>query len=150
MTIEPTVIRADLEHLLILAPLFDAYRVFYEQASDLPGAQEYLQRRLSNLESTIFLALDGQRGLGFCQLYPSFTSLSMRRIWILYDLFVIADARRQGVGRALMERAREFGQASGADRLELSTARDNRPAQALYESLGYVRDEEFYFYELSL
>ena len=49
-----------------------------------------------------------------------------------------------------MERARQFGRASGAQRLELSTAEDNRPAQALYESLGYVRDEEFYFYELEL
>ena len=150
MTAEPTIIRADLEHLPIVAPLFDAYRVFYEQAPDLPGALEYLRQRLSNEESVIFLALDGERGLGFCQLYPSFTSVRMRRIWILYDLFVIPDARRQGIGRALMDRAREFGQASGAHRLELSTARGNRPAQALYESLGYVRDEEFYFYELSL
>ena len=150
MTAKPTIIRADLEHLQILAPLFDAYRVFYEQASDLAGAQEYLQQRLSNLDSVIFLALDGRRGLGFCQLYPSFTSVRMRRIWILYDLFVIRDARRQGIGRALMERVRKFGQASGAQRLELATARDNWPAQALYESLGYVRDEEFYFYELLL
>ena len=108
MTAKPTIIRADLEHLQILAPLFDAYRVFYEQASDLAGAREYLQQRLSNLDSVIFLALDGRRGLGFCQLYPSFTSVRMRRIWILYDLFVIREARRQGIGRALMERVRKL------------------------------------------
>lgn len=145
-----TIIRADLEHLEILAPLFDAYRVFYEQASDLRGAREYLWQRLSNLDSVIFLALDGGRGLGLCQLYPSFTSVRMERIWILYDLYVIPEARRQSIGRALMERAAEFGRASGALRLELSTARDNRPAQKLYEALGYVRDEAFYFYELEL
>ena len=147
---QSTIIRADLEHLAILAPLFDAYRIFYERESDLPGARDYLRRRLSNLESVVFLALDGNDGLGFCQLYPSFTSLGMRRIWILYDLYVIPKARRSGVGRALMERAHEFGRASGAQRVELSTAKDNRPAQGLYESLGYERDEEFYFYELML
>ena len=147
---QTTIIRADLEHLEVLAPLFDAYRVFYERDSDLPGAAGYLRRRLSHLDSAIFLALDGDLGLGFCQLYPSFSSLGMRRIWILYDLYVVPEARRQGIGRALMERARQFGQAGGASRLELSTAKDNTGAQALYESLGYVRDEEFYFYELAL
>jgi ribosomal protein S18 acetylase RimI-like enzyme len=147
---QTTILRADLEHLKILTPLFDAYRVFYEQRSDLAAASSYLRQRLSNLDSVVFLAMDGGRGLGFCQLYPSFGSLSMSRIWILYDLYVIPEARRQGVGRALMERAREFGLASGASHLELSTAKDNHQAQALYESLGYVRDEEFYFYELAL
>lgn len=150
MTPQTTIIRADLEHLEILAPLFDAYRVFYERPSDLAGASDYLQKRLSVLDSVIFLALADGRGLGFCQLYPSFGSLSMSRIWILYDLYVAPEARRLGIGRALMERAREFGVASGASRLELSTAKDNWPAQALYESLGYARDEAFYFYELAL
>lgn len=145
-----TIIRADLEHLEVLVPLFDAYRVFYEREPDRPGAADYLHRRLSSLDSVIFLALDGDHGLGFCQLYPSFASLGMRRIWILYDLYVAPEARRQGIGRALMERAREFGQASGASRLELTTAKDNLGAQALYESLGYVRDEAFYYYELTL
>jgi len=149
-TQQPTIIRADLEHLELLTPLFDAYRIFYKQPSDLAAADSYLRQRLADLDSVIFLAMDGERGLGFCQLYPSFGSLSMRRLWILYDLYVVPEARRQGVGRALLERARDFGQASGASHMELSTAKNNYPAQRLYESLGYVRDEEFYFYELTL
>jgi ribosomal protein S18 acetylase RimI-like enzyme len=149
-TQQATIIRADLEHLNILTPLFDAYRVFYKQSSDLTAAESYLQQRLAHLDSVIFLAVVGERGLGFCQLYPSFGSLSMRRLWILYDLYVVPEARRQGIGRALLDRAREFGRASGASRLELSTAKDNYPAQKLYESLGYVRDEEFFYYELTL
>ena len=149
-TQQATIIRADLEHLNILTPLFDAYRVFYKQSSDLTAAESYLQQRLAHLDSVIFLAVVGERGLGFCQLYPSFGSLSMRRLWILYDLYVVPEARRQGIGRALLERAGEFGLASGASRLELSTAKDNYPAQKLYESLGYVRDEEFFYYELTL
>jgi ribosomal protein S18 acetylase RimI-like enzyme len=149
-----SIVRAEHQHLDLLVPLFDAYRVFYEQPADPEAARQYLAARLSNLESVIFLAIeespDGTNGLGFCQLYPSFTSVNMARIWILYDLFVLPEARQRGVGRALMERARHFAQATGASRLELSTAKDNRPAQALYESLGYERDQAFYFYELKL
>ena len=152
--VDISIVRAEHQHLDLLVPLFDTYRVFYEQPSDLEAARHYLTARLSNLESVIFLALreshDGSSGLGFCQLYPSFTSVRMTRIWILYDLFVSPAARQRGLGRALMERARHFAQATGASRLELSTARDNRPAQALYESLGYERDDEFYHYELRL
>jgi ribosomal protein S18 acetylase RimI-like enzyme len=134
----------------ILVPLFDAYRVFYEQPSDPAAAQNYLQKRLTNQDSVMFLARNEDQALGFTHLYPSFTSIRMRRLWILYDLYVIPEARRQGIGRALLERARHFAQDSGAHRLELSTAKDNLPAQALYESLGYVRDQDFYFYELVL
>lgn len=146
------IIRAGREHVPLLVPLFDAYRVFYERPSDPSGARRYLVERMEKLESVIFLALDegGEEGLGFTQLYPSFTSLRMQRLWILYDLFVSSQVRRQGIGRALMERAKEFAIETGATRIELSTAMDNLPAQALYESLGYDKDDAFYFYELSL
>lgn len=143
-------IRADLEHLDRLAPLFDAYRVFYEQPSDPAAARAYLWERLRNLESVIFLALERDQALGFTQLYPSFSSVSLEPVWIVYDLYVVPQARRQGVGRALMERARTFARESGAKALLLETAVDNLAAQALYESLGYVRDTGFYHYELPL
>jgi ribosomal protein S18 acetylase RimI-like enzyme len=145
-----SIVRAGHKHLDILAPLFNAYRIFYEQEDDLEACRVYLWERLSNLESVVFLALEGEQGLGFTQLYPSFTSVRLKRLWILYDLFVIPEVRRQGTGRALMDRAKEFAQATGAARLELSTAIDNRPAQALYESLGFIRDEEFFQYALIL
>jgi ribosomal protein S18 acetylase RimI-like enzyme len=143
-------IRADLEHLDRLTPLFDAYRVFYEQPSDLAAARAYLWDRLRNLESVIFLALDRNQALGFTQLYPSYSSVSLERVWILYDLYVVPEARQRGIGRALMERARAFARESGAKALLLETAVDNLAAQALYESLGYVRDTGFYHYELPL
>ena len=144
------IVRAGEEHLDDLARLFDAYRQFYEQPPDLPGAWTFLNERLANDDSVIFLALRDGVGVGFTQLYPSFTSVRMGPLWILYDLFVTPGARRQGIGRALLEHARRFGLESGAVRLELSTAIDNEPAQALYESLGWVRDTEFYSYELAL
>ncbi len=146
------IIKANLEHLDLVAPLFDAYRVFYKQPPDLAGARAYIRARLENEESIIYLAVaeegDGLAGLGFTQLYPSFSSISLKRLWILYDLFVATRSRRQGVAKALMERARQLARATGAGEIMLDTAKDNTPAQALYEALGYERDEEFYTYYL--
>ena len=88
--------------------------------------------------------------LGFTQLYPSFSSVSTKRLWILNDLFVSDEARRFGVARALMEKARIFAIETDAKGLILETALDNEPAQALYESLGYTRDDEYYRYLLNV
>jgi ribosomal protein S18 acetylase RimI-like enzyme len=133
-----------------IAPLFDGYRQFYRQVSDLPLALAFIRERLSLNESVIFLAEDEQgRPLGFTQLYPSFTSVGADRLWILNDLFVIPAVRRRGVGQALLNAAKAHAIETGAKRLVLSTAHDN-PAQKLYESLGYVRDREFHHYALAV
>jgi ribosomal protein S18 acetylase RimI-like enzyme len=145
-----TVIRADLEHLELVAPLFDAYRQFYQQPPDLAKARQYLLDRLTRNESVIFLAVEGQAGLGFTQLYPSFSSLALKRLWILYDLFVAPTARRRGIAKALLERARQFAVETGATGLMLETAVNNLSAQSLYEQLGWQRDPGFYVYYLHL
>ena len=98
----------------------------------------------------IFVAQEQQgQGIGFTQLYPSFSSSSAQRIWILNDLFVTPAVRGNGVARQLLDTARNHAIATGAKRLALSTARDN-PAQKLYESVGYERDNVFYHYSLAL
>ena len=144
--------QATTDDLSMLAPLFDAYRQFYREPPDLQLARRFLVQRLRQGESVIFLALDddGSRGLGFVQLYPSFSSIAAMPTWILHDLYVDRVARRQGVARALMEAARRLATESGADGLSLSTATDNLSAQALYEGLGYERDREFIHYFLSM
>ena len=112
------VIQAANEHLEALATLFDGYRQFYEQAPDLDGARAFLAGRLERGESVLFLALLDQNGqeipAGLAQLYPSFSSASMRRLWILNDLFVAPEARKHGVGRALLQAAREHAESTGA------------------------------------
>ncbi len=133
-----------------LAPLFDAYRRFYEQPGDVALASAYLHARMERGESTILVAeADGQL-LGFCQLYPTWCSVAAARIFVLYDLFVDAGVRRGGIGRALMLAAQDFGRAAGAARLDLTTAHSNTRAQALYESLGWQRDDVYRTYTLSL
>jgi GNAT superfamily N-acetyltransferase len=135
-------IRAGLEHLDVLASLFDAYRQFYGQGPDLLGAKAFLEARLGGGESVVLLAVPDDApgtGVGFVQLYPSYSSVSMRPIWILNDLFVAPPARRAGVGRSLLEAAGEVARSSGAARIRLSTATDNEAAQALYAATGYRR-----------
>lgn len=144
--------RATLDDLDAVAPLFDGYRVFYERDSDPALARAFIEERLRRGESVIFIARDdaNHAALGFTQLYPMFSSVSARRIWVLNDLFVAPTARQRGVARALMDRARGFAKETGALRLILETAEDNRAAQALYESLGYVCESGERHYALEL
>jgi GNAT superfamily N-acetyltransferase len=130
-----------------IALLFDAYRQFYEQPADLALATRFIRARMENDESVILLASnEAGRALGFCQLYPSFCSVEAAPIYTLYDLFVSLDARRTGTGRALLLAAERHAAANGKVRMDLTTARTNRAAQSVYESLGWVRDEVFLSY----
>lgn len=140
--------QASLEDLETLVPLFDGYRIFYGQPSDPDRARAFLQERLALRESVIFVAGDpgpGHAALGFTQLYPGFSSVMARRLWILNDLFVKEDARGAGVGRALLEAARMHARRTGACRVTLSTAADNLGAQALYEAFGYKLDTDRFY-----
>ena len=136
----------------VVAPLFDAYRQFYEQPADRALARAFIAERLERGDSVIFLAERDGRVVGFTQLYPLFSSTVARprRLWLLNDLFVAPEARGGGIGRALMARARRLAEETGACGLELATARTNTVAQRLYESLGYRRDDQFLRYELGL
>ena len=145
------IVKATIGQLDIISPLFDAYRVFYGQESDLNVAREFIESRLNNNESVIFLALDDEgNGLGFTQLYPSFSSVSAAKTWVLNDLFVSDTARRQGVARKLMDAAKEMGLKDDVKGLALETAESNGNAQKLYESLGYEKESGTYHYFLQL
>jgi ribosomal protein S18 acetylase RimI-like enzyme len=143
--------RAQVGDLDQVALLFDLYRQFYQQPPDLPLARKFISDRMANNQSTIFVAAPETGDLvGFTQLYPTFCSVSAAPIQILYDLYVIKASRRHGVAQALMAAACEHARQAGAVRLELATARTNVGAQALYESLGWVRDKEFHRYSLGV
>ncbi len=144
------VLQADIQQLEDLAQLFDQYRQFYNCASGYEAAKQFLRERFEQGNSILFLAkLDGH-SVGFTQLYPSFSSISMQPIWILNDLFVDPHYRGKGVAKLLMSTAENFTRNTGAIRITLATQMTNRVAQSLYESRGYVRDTEFYPYALEL
>ncbi|MFD3163213.1 GNAT family N-acetyltransferase [Herpetosiphon sp. NSE202] len=144
------IIQAGLDELERLVPLFDGYRQFYRQASDCAAARVFLHDRLSKSESIIFLAQTPEAGLGFCQLYPSFSSVSMRRIWILNDLFVAEHARGQGVASGLLNAARDWAISTKSKGLVLETEVTNVQAQRLYEQHGWQKTVDEYFYSLSV
>ncbi|MDO4262628.1 MAG: GNAT family N-acetyltransferase [Deinococcus sp.] len=130
---------ATLDDLDTLSELFDEYRVWYGQPSDPGGARTFLQERLLLGESVILLALLDDRPAGFTQLYRSFSSVRMRRLWILNDLFVRADVRGQRVAVALLDAARDLAVQGGARGVILETAGDNLAAQRLYDRYGFQR-----------
>lgn len=130
-----------------IAPLFDAYRQFYEQAPDLAGARAFIAQRLEREESVVLLAQDAsEAAIGFCQLYPTFCSVEAAPIYTLYDLFVAPPARKTGTGRSLLMAAEATARAHGKVRMDLTTAHTNTTAQALYESLGWTLDTVFRAY----
>lgn len=133
-----------------LVPLFDGYRQFYRQPSELDRIRKFLLERFEHNQSVIFVALVDGRPVGFTQLYPSFSSGALARIYILNDLFVDPQARHAGVGRALVKAAADYARRVGALRLILSTELTNTAAQALYEKLGWQRNTRFCSYQLTL
>lgn len=139
--------QATLADIPAVAELFDLYRQFYEQRPDLSRAQRFISDRMTRRESVILVAESEQAGLlGFCQLYPTFCSVEAQPIYALYDLFVLPTARKAGAGRLLLQAAQAQAAAEGKARMDLTTARTNLPAQSLYESVGWVRDDVFLAY----
>lgn len=142
--------RARLSDLEGLVELFNGYRMFYHQMTDKLGARQFLEDRLSHDESVIFVATQDDEYVGFTQLYPSFSSVYMERIWKLNDLYVTSGARNRGAGQMLLEAAKKHAEQTNAKSLILETDSDNMQAQALYERNGYKKDDSVYHYTLKL
>lgn len=142
--------RAGLNHLDVVAHLFDLYRMFYGQSSDPSLARAFIRARMERDESVVLLAWRDEQPVGFVQLYPAFSSVSAARTWILNDLLVVPEARRLGVARALLSAAADFARDDGALRLELETDHDNHGAQALYRDMGWTLYDGTLRYRLPL
>jgi ribosomal protein S18 acetylase RimI-like enzyme len=135
-----------------LAGLFDAYRVFYRAESAPLQTEAFVHGLITHGKTHFFLAreAEGLPVLGFVHLMPSISTVAMRPIWLLEDLYVAPAGRSKGVATALMAHAESFARKTGAERLTLATARDNRTAQALYKQMGYVKEEHFWYYHRML
>ena len=130
-----------------LAILFDQYRVFYQKASDIASAQEFLSERMTAKESVIFISLSDEKVMtGFTQLYPIFSSTRMKRLWLLNDLFVDPNYRGKGISVALIDKAKELARQTGACGLTLETAKTNKIGNSLYPKVGFGLDEDHNYY----
>jgi GNAT superfamily N-acetyltransferase len=143
----PTTVRqavpADLDEV---ANLFDQYRRFQGQPADLPACRAFLHARFDHGDSVLFLASRGGRGVGLAQLYPSYSSTALARVFILNDLFVAAAERRGGVASALLAAVESYAWSFGACRVSLNVAQSNLSAQALYRARGWVQDDAFFMF----
>ena len=145
------IIEAESKHIEQVGELFDLYRKFYKYESSVIKSTNYIKDRITNKESVIFIAInDAYEAIGFVQLYETFGSLDLGKIIILYDLYVKEDHRKNNIGRQLMIRSHEHAKKINAKRIQLSTATDNFIGQSLYESLGYVKDIDFYTYDFEI
>jgi GNAT superfamily N-acetyltransferase len=141
--------KATVEDADVVAKMFDAYRMFYQQPSDLQEANKFITERLQLNESAILIAFIGDNAIGFAQLYPIFSSISMQRTWLLNDLYIDPFARGKGVASALLNAAKDFGRSTNSKWLMLQTGATNAAAQALYEKNGWQKETDI-FYSIGL
>ena len=140
---------SELDDLESIAFLFDLYRQFYHQQPDLSGAKNFLEDRMKNNESVIFVAEENNKLLGFVQLYPIFTSVGMKRSWLLNDLFVLSEHRRRGIAKMLLDKSKDLARESDASGLLLETSKNNIEGNKLYPAEGFVLESgtNFYFWK---
>ncbi len=113
---------------------------FYGQVPDQSAATRFIAERLEIADSVIFLlAMRWVKASVLSKLYPAFSSVAMKRMWYLNDLFVIESVRQQGVARALLKRVASLAKETDALTVKLATAVSNHPAKSLYESEGYQK-----------
>jgi GNAT superfamily N-acetyltransferase len=139
------IITAKTKHINALVPLFDAYRVFYNQPSDIENARRFLLDKIKNNNSVIYIAYMNNEAVGFTQLYHLYSSVSMAPLYVLNDLFVESNHRGKGIGEALINEAKLFSKTNNHKGLAIQTAPDN-PAQNLYQRLGFVHDSDLHFF----
>ena len=134
--------KKDIENLSVL---FDKYRIFYKQESDVENAKSFLKKRMKRKESVIFVAEERDELIGFTQLFPIFSSVSMKRTWLLNDLYVNEKSRGIGAATKLLEAAKEFGSETNSKWLLLQTAADNFTAQKVYEKNGWIKETDPFY-----
>ena len=144
------IIKAKKENYKEVGFLFDLYRQFYKYKSEIKKSTQYIKERISKKESTIFLCYCDKEPAGFVQLYKTFDSLNINKKLVLYDLYVMREFRKKGIGKMLMNKSKDFALKNKINLIELSTAINNKKAQSLYESLDYVQDKEYYNYYLDV
>lgn len=138
---------SDLDQLL---PLFDGYRVWYRKESDLNGGRTFLNNRLTGNDAVIYIAWANDKAVGFTQLYPSFSSTRMQRLWILNDLYVEIGQRGKGISKQLINAAKDLAVKTKACGLLLETEKNNEIGNNLYPATGFELEENnFYFWNVN-
>ena len=136
--------KSDLDQLSIL---FDSYRVFYGKESNIDISKNFLESRLSNKDSEVFICEFNKILIGFVQLYPLFSSTRVSKYWLLNDLFVDSKYRGKGYSKLLIDKAKELVKDSNACGMMLETEKSNKIGNNLYPKTGFEKNDSSNFYE---
>ncbi|MDR2276177.1 MAG: GNAT family N-acetyltransferase [Sphingobacterium sp.] len=139
---------ATLDNISELEPIFTLYREFYGMEPDSKGTIDFLRNRILKNESILIFVEKDENIIGFAQLYPTFSSATLKKAYILNDLYVIDSERKKGIATILINKCIEIAKKENCGRVSLSTAKDN-PAQLLYENIGF-KESSFKFYNFTL
>lgn len=147
---ELTIRQATIPDLPKIVAMFDSYREYFGQQKDPAAVEQFLFEKFERLESVIYMAQLQDEIIGFAQLYPVFSSLTLQRVWLLNDFFIAEDFRGSGVGTQLFSTVKEFTLLTKSKGIELSVEHTNKKAWTFWEKQGFKMDEEFryYFYKL--
>lgn len=140
--------QAAIQDLKRIVPIFDSYREYFKQEKNPMEVEHFLFEKFNHLESIIFIAELHSEVIGFAQLYPVFSSLTLQRVWLLNDFFIIESYRNQGVGKQLLAGVKEFASLTKAKGIELSVEHTNEKAWKFWEKQGFTLDKEFRYYFL--
>ena len=144
------IVEASIANIEELSILFDLYRQFYRQPSSIIDAKYFLNERMEKKESTIYISKEEDDNIsGFVQLYPIFTSVGLKRLWLLNDLFVKEQYRKKGIARKLIDRCKKLTEETKASGLLLETAKNNLEGNVLYPTEGFtlIDESNFYFWK---
>lgn len=142
--------QATIEDLPKLVPIFDSYREYFKHPKDPLKVESFLYEKFEHLESVMFIAEQQSEVIGFAQLYPIFSSLSLQRVWLLNDFYITEQCRNGGIGKQLFAKVKEFTLLTKSKGIELSVEHTNKKAWHFWENQGFKVDDEFryYFYKL--
>lgn len=145
------IIKCNEHYLDKLVTLFEEYRLFGGFEPSPKSTKTFLKRLIVNKESVIFIAIDSTTDnvMGFVNLYPSYSSLALQRLWILNDLGVSSDFRGKGVSKALILQVQQFAKETNAIRIELKTECTNTTALNLYKSMNFTIDKDNVYYRVT-
>lgn len=139
---------AKIQDLSIIASQFDSYRQEYEKPSDLNACYTFLEDRFVNNEFVMIIAVKENNCIGFIQIYPTFSSISLKKLWVLTDLYVTPSHRKMGIAKQLIHKSKELAQDPDSVGIVIESRISSQSAQRLYDAVGFKKDGEHLYYYL--
>lgn len=147
------IIKATISEIDNLSPVFHEYRgisISREEVTSIEDSKTWLHDRIQNGQAVFFNVVDEGQIVGFSTLYQGFSSISLKKYWILNDLYVIPSYRNRGCAKLLISYILKYAVTSGSKGVELETSYSNKHAQTLYENFGFKENKLYknYFWSV--